>query len=101
MEWEMMHPLVRDEHLGYIPSFLKLEDERPAKEQFQERYWPGWHPFTGFKMDPKTYELRYPGDPAYKPLASTMLRDEKVLVYNHAWVAIVQKDGSYEIARMD
>jgi hypothetical protein len=29
------------------------------------------------------------------------LRDELILVYEGDWVAVLQKDGSFEVARMD
>ena len=91
------------EACGYLPQFLDDRDPRSAKEQLHTSYahGGGWHPFQGFIMNPEDHSLKYPGDPAFKPLAVMHLRDEGVYVYNHAWVAIVQKDGAYEIARMD
>lgn len=87
--------------LGYIPSFLSEEDPRPAREQFQERYIAGWSPFQGFEMG-KECELIYPGDPPLRPIATATLRDEIILVYEYAWVAILQKKGnSFEVCRMD
>ena len=31
----------------------------------------------------------------------TMLRKEAIMLFEYAWVMILQPDGSYEIARMD
>jgi len=88
--------------LGFLPTFLSAEDPRPAKEQFDERYvYGGFQPFAGFKFDPDGLTLKYPGDPELFPVAGTQLRDETILVYPHAWVAIVQKDDSVQVARMD
>lgn len=100
--WEMLHPAMSYDNLGYLPQFLSIEDERSAKEQLHDNYahGGGWFPFKGFKMI-EGNALKYPGDPAYHPLAKTTLRDETIFFYPHAWVAIVQKDGSYEVARMD
>lgn len=101
MQWVLLHPRATAEHLGLIPTFLDATDPRPAKEQFQERYiWGGWMPFPGFEMVPN-HGLKYPGDPAMFPLACTMLRDEKIFVYEYAWVAIVQPDDTFEVSRMD
>lgn len=93
--------------LGYIQYFLSESDPRPAKEQFNERYiYGGFDPFQGFTLkfdpaNPSGATLRYPGDPPVKARASCKLRDETIILFRHDWVAIVQKDGSYEVARMD
>jgi len=94
--------------LGYIPQMLSEADPRPAKEQLDEgyRHGGGWQPFprhiggTGFAMLPSG-NMQYPDDPETQLLAETRLRDETIRVYLHAWVAIVQPDGSFEVARMD
>src|SRR5580700_6328976 len=82
------------ESIGLIPSFLAAEDPRPAKEQFDEQYCSGWTPFKGHTMNP-LWELEYPGDPPTKPLAMTKLRYEVVVVYEHAWVAIINQDKQF------
>jgi hypothetical protein len=46
--------------------------------------------------------LTYPGDPPLHPIAMWPLRDEMIVVYRHAIVAIFStKDGSFEVARLD
>ena len=106
----MIHPTViildmryaDPNYVGFIPTFLDLEDARPAKEQFAERYlYGGWRPQSGFKNDHGTPVLEYPGDPPLAPIACMKLRDELVFVYLHGYVAIFQKDGSFEACRMD
>lgn len=99
MKWTLLHPKATPAHLGYIPGFLKEEDPRPAAEQFRERYVGGWHPFAGFKMTGEG--LEYPGDPPMPAVAALKFRDEWIYLYAHAWVAIVQPDGTYEVSRMD
>lgn len=97
------------ELLGYIPTFLAEDDPRSAKEQLHANYahGGGWHEFKGFNFDPskpeiEDWELRFPGDPPMKLIAATKLHDKEVIaVFENAWVAIVQKDLTYEIARMD
>lgn len=89
--------------IGYLPSFLDLADPRPAAEQFDERYahGGGWRPMDGWSMDPHSCAIEWPGDPRLIPIAATEFRDEVICVYEHAWVAIIQPDRSYQICRMD
>lgn len=92
--------------LGFIPVFVFEADPRPAHEQFNERYiFGGWNPMLpskhgGWKLDQNDY-LHYPGDPPFAPFAYAMLRDEKIIVYPCSLVCIVQRDGSFSVARMD
>lgn len=101
--WTPLHTLATSEHLGYIPQMLDLADPRPAREQFDSNYahGGGWVPMPGWTYDPANQTIKYPGDPALRPIARTALRDEQILLYPSAWVAIVQPDGRAEIARMD
>ena len=102
-----MHPQMTLDHLGYIPRVLSDNDPRPMKEQINDRYayGGGWSPVPGYKH--KMGEggiLKYPGDPAHKPLARIQLSDgrsEFMYFYEHSIVAIVQADGSFEVSRMD
>ncbi len=88
--------------VGLIPMWLDADDKRPAREQLNEHYahGGGWQPFEGFVLR-KDGGIKYPGDPTHKPRAAMMLREELILVYDHGWVLIRQKDGSFEICRMD
>lgn len=96
--------------LGLIPSFLDANDPRKASEQIEDRYsfGGGWSPLAGFKMNPdRSLQYVSPGvpddeqDPPLQVLAEGKLRDETILFYRHAWVAIVQPDGSFEASRID
>ena len=98
--WIAKHPQFRPAMLGFIPSFLSEDDPRPAAEQIAARYVGGWMPFHGFRMLPNG-DLAYPGDAPTQLLAETKLRDETIRFYDSAWVAIVQPDGTHEIARLD
>jgi hypothetical protein len=101
----MRFTTTRPDLLGFIPDFILEMDPRPAREQINDRYahGGGWHPFGKgeWVYDPASGSIKYPGDPAYLPVAKGQLRDETILVYKHAWVCIVQKDGSFEVSRMD
>jgi hypothetical protein len=89
-------------YVGYIPTFLDRDDPRPAREQFQERYaYGGWRPQDGFVAIKGSPMLQYPGDPPLHPIAVMKLRQEMIFVYLHGYVAIFQKDGSFEACRMD
>lgn len=96
-----LHPSASD-LLGFLPTFLSERDPRSAKEQFNANYahGGGWHPLPGFKMLPSG-AIKYPGDPPLPAVAKGKLRNETILIYPYAWVAILQQDGSYEVARMD
>lgn len=97
----LLNPRVTFYDIGAIPQFLDLDDPRPAAEQFNERYvYGGWHPQSGFYCTTR-YRLQFPGDPELSPLAVMMLRDETIMIYDLAYVAIWQKDGTFEACRMD
>lgn len=98
MIWETDDP----DALGFLPMMLDENDPRPARDQFDAAYQHGggWRPFEGFQLHSND-TIEYPGDPPYHPIGRTQLRDETIIVYQHAWVAIIQPNRSYEIARMD
>ena len=97
-----IHPKVTEDHVGLIPAFLDEKDPRPAAEQFNERYahGGGWRPQGKFKMLDDG-SLKYPGDPPFPVLAAILFRDENIYIYQYGYVAIRQKDGSFEVCRMD
>ena len=103
IKFKLLHPKMTEEHLGLLPEFLSESDPSPARTQLDENYrhGGGWDPFKGFKFDLVTKSLKYPGDPPMKPLAVAKLRDEEIYFYDGAWVAVVQPNGDYEVARMD
>lgn len=103
LAFKMLDPRMTNAHLGFIPSFLSADDPRPAREQLDTNYahGGGWCPVEGFKMNPVTHAIRYPGGPPHKALAVAKLRDELIVFYTGAWLAIVHPDNSYEIARVD
>lgn len=98
------HPRSRN-LIGFIPDFLSEDDPRPAKDQFNENYahGGGWQPFGADKwqVDLEAGTITYPEDPPYHAVAEITFRDERIFIFPHAWVMIVQPDNSWEIARMD
>ena len=103
MIYIFLDPRCQPEDLGFIPGFLNEEDKRPAREQLDSNYQHGggWSPMDKFTMDPATGIIQYPGDPKLKPYAMTSLHDERIYFYRHGFVAIVQSDSKFEVARMD
>ena len=103
MVWQALHPKLTPEHLGFLPGFLDADDPRPAREQIDASYQHGggWQPFEGFKFDPGRLTLKYPGDPAFKAIAMTTLRDETLYFFDHDWLLILQPDGVWEVARVN
>lgn len=109
LDIQTFHPHA-EELIGLIPAFLISADPRPAAEQFDERYsfGGGWRPMKGWKHETvrrigggEQLDIRYPGDPPYMPVACITFREERIWIYQHAWVAIEAADGSVQISRMD
>lgn len=98
MLWVMMN---RGDNLGLLPGFLVEEDSRPAREQINERYVSGWTPVAGASIHDGGRYMTFPGDPPFKARAVTVLRNEKIILFTHDFLAIVQQDGSFEVARVD
>jgi len=89
--------------IGLLPEIFLDGDPRPAAEQAADRYahGGGWRPQDGWELHPDGVAV-YPGDPPQNALAMATLHDNEVLlVFPHSYVAIVQPDGSFEMARMD
>lgn len=86
---------------GWLPAFFDERDPRSAREQLEANYahGGGWRPYTGFRYTAAA--LYGAGDPPMPVMAYAKLRDEQLRLYRGAWLAIVQPDGSVEIARCD
>jgi hypothetical protein len=102
MQVTFLHPKATMDHVGIIPDMIRESDPRPAREQLHTGYshGGGWHPFNGFTLNAND-TLSYPGDPPVIPLAEIRLREERIVIYRHAWVAIIQPNRSFEVCRMD
>lgn len=99
---KFLHPKATFDHVGGIPDMLSEDDTRSATAQLHAGYGHGggWRAFKGFTLLPND-SISYPGDPVHKPIAEMRLRDERILIYECAWVAVIQPDRSCEICRMD
>ena len=112
LSFSRLDPRVTDDHLGLIPAFFTENDPRPAIEQVNERYahCGGWFDFKvgpkGFKTMDDHRVLKYPDDPPMHAYAEATLhlgtdKPERIIIYESAFVAIVQSDGSYRVSRLD
>jgi len=102
MLWTRKHPQARIELLGMVPMLLSDNDRRPAWEQFNSHYRQsgGWRPLKGFTMLPNG-DMQYPEGLPTKLLYETKLGEETIRLYDFGLVAIVQRSGEFEVARMD
>ena len=99
IEFTLLHHGV---DLGFLPGMLSQSNPKSATKQLDDGYQHGggWSPFPGFKLQANN-ALSYPGDPPLSPLATAKLRDELIVFYPYAWVAVIQPDRSFEVCRMD
>lgn len=91
---------------GYLPFILSNNDPRPASEQLDDRYahGGGYNPFEGFKLivnKDNSYALQYPNDPPMRELSQAFLHEEKLVLFEGSWLAIIQPCGDHVITRVD
>ena len=88
-----------EDYIGIIPQMLR--DDRPVRDQLNEGYahGGGWQPFDGFTMD-ESGALLFPGDPPQRPRVWTTYNGERIVFYDNSWVAIIQPNGDFEVAKM-
>lgn len=108
---------------GFIPGWLDERLITPASEQLNAAYahGGGWFPYDGkwelhewaacpfneesIKRHPQLGKLvlhsPHDEDVFYQPRCIIRHREELVVMYDDAWVAIVQPSGHFQVARMD
>lgn len=103
MIWTSLNKRFDIQGLGFLPDLISDLDPRKVAEQLEDNYahGGGWRPNKGFKFNPITHALNYPGDPALLPLATAKCRDETLYFYDCAFLCVVQTDGSWEVSRVD
>jgi hypothetical protein len=100
LTWNMKHPQANPDMLGCVPDLISGDDPRAAAVQIGARY--GWDPMPGFAFPDDTLRLSDEPDDAPWPLiAEAKLRDETLRFYSHAMLAIIQPDGTFEVACID
>jgi hypothetical protein len=92
--------------VGLIPSFICETDPRPVTQQIDDNYQHGggWRPLPGMTLSPGLVLLG--GDPEpYRPIAITRLAEREdqtlVIIFERGVTAVVEADGSYQVARLD
>lgn len=94
------------DHVGLIPYNLAefADPSADAKKQLHDSYphGGGWFECPGFKLNDDN-SLKYPGDPKLLPRASFPLgtKGEMVYIYDSAFIAVIQPDRTFNVARMD
>lgn len=89
---------------GFLPGMALDNDPRPVIEQFKERYVGGFRPLEGFALlNLATTQpiLKYPGDPPMRAIGTATHGEERIILFEGSWVAIVQPDNRYVVSRMD
>jgi hypothetical protein len=104
MIWVSLDPsFPLPEGLGFLPAILSAADSRPVKEQLEDRcrHGGGWRPIQGLRMG-KNRVMHFLGDPPYRPAAAADVNGELVIFYPQAsLLAVIQKDGNFEVCRVD
>lgn len=93
----------REDMLGFLEFMLSEHSEDDAVTQLDRNYQHGggWRDFKGFRYDPASNSLCYPDDPPMRAVAEAKLRDERIVLFESAWAAVIQPDGSFRVSRMD
>lgn len=98
------------EAAGYLPLLLDPRDPRSPQEQLNETYahGGGWNSFEGFTLqrnvggDGREYfSLHFPGDPPMREISRAQLRDKTIVLFQYSWLAVIEADGTYDVARVD
>lgn len=102
--WNTENP----QQLGYLPEIIRADDPRPLREQIADRYahGGGYHELSGFGLtDGDTgsgkAKLHYPGDPDLNEVGRLQVNDELFIVFDYAFVALVDASGTFTVMRMD
>ena len=102
----MTHFTPNTPQIGIIPMFFDSQDPRPAREQLHTAYQHGGgvQPIQGFTYvegDLGMARLEFAGDPPMQELSRATLHEELIIVFEGAWLAIVQPDKTYIVTRVD
>lgn len=91
--------------VGYLPGMADPADPRSFQEQVNETYahGGGWNSFPGFSLHVNggRFSLVYPGDPPMRERARAKFRDQTIVLFDMAWIGIVEGDRLIDVSRMD
>lgn len=117
LTFKIIDPRYTQEDLGFIPCFLTESNPRDAVTQIDEGYQHGggWRDLKvgdkGFRVVGADKLLFFPGDPPLHRIAEATLHGEEatfgnlpielIYFYESAFIAVIQSDGSFRVARID
>lgn len=103
--WELVHPRADIDMLGYVPLFITRTSDVPLKKQFDAEYVSGWKTSASkWVRDTERNTLQgHPEDPPFPMIARYQHKPTGELLefYTSCFTAIVQPDGTFEVARLD
>ena len=91
-----------EEHLGLIPMFLLGQGDAMARlnDGYMRAAGCPFRPLGGFTLN-DDYSLSYAGNTPLPAMATAVIGVETVCFYDSSWVAVIQPDRSFVVARMD
>lgn len=98
------HPRATMAHWGEIPYWLSDDNLKPAKQQLHEGYrFGGWQSMKRDSIKMLSGDrYSYPGDPVQSPISEIQMNSgERVLLYDNAIVVVFDKNGDWDMCRMD
>lgn len=101
LDWQLNTQYADAEsHLGRLPSFIDGVSTAKTWEQITKH--TSWEPFLpgSWELTADDY-LIYASLPPLAPAAMAYHLGEKILVYPHGFVCIVQLNQDYTVARID
>lgn len=103
MHIEFLSDRASIEDWGLLLGFLDEEEPKSVQEQFAAGYGFGQllEMSGGINSDSLKYESAYSEDQPLAPLSVLYFRDEQVILYPYAIVAILKSDTPTFITRMD
>ena len=89
--------------MGAIPEGADEDRIIPYLDR-SYKHGGGWHDFEHFTLhnfDSETPQLHYPGDPPTDAVCSWQVGNTKIILFDHAWVAVAKSNEDFRVARMD
>jgi hypothetical protein len=101
--WELVHPRATFDMLGYVPGFIDISSDAPLRDQINAGYVSGWHRSASEWVRISNTLQGHPEDPPFPMIARYRHQPTGELLefYTSCYTAIVQPDGTFEVARLD
>ncbi len=100
------HPFDLYGYLGETLAAIRVVDEPIIVEllDYSYKHGGGWNDFNGFTLhgwDTDHPKLRYPDDPMTEAVCYWQVGATRVILFDHAWVAVAKSNTDFRVARMD